>query len=101
MDPKTIFASIEKTREDIDAHVRRLVAVRQHPISMPAPLAGMTDTVADVLDAMVVAQVATTIEHLQAINKAQDSHVEKASGNKPAEQPIVDLDPGQYREVDG
>lgn len=102
MDPKTIFNSIDKTRADIDAHVRRLAAVQQHPIRMPAPFTGMTDTVAAILDATVVAQVATTIEHLQAINNAEatNSRTENSSGSKAGDPPFVDLGPDQYREVD-
>ena len=100
MDSKTIFASIEKTRDEIDTHVRQLAGARHHPINMPAPLAGMSDAVAKILDATVVAQVATTIEQLQAMNKSQGDHPDTAAAGKIADPPIVDLEPDQYREIE-
>jgi hypothetical protein len=100
MDPRTIFSSIEKTRDEIDAHVRRFAGARQHPIDMPTALAGMNDAVASILDATVVAQVATTIEHLQAINSPDQEVAGASAGSKAADPPIVDLDPRQYREID-
>jgi hypothetical protein len=100
MNPKTLFAPIEKIRAEVDAHVKRLANVQQRPFPVSITTKNESDTAANMLDAITSAMLATTMEHLHVINDVkQEMHATHPAENNAAGPPVIDLAAGEYKEV--
>jgi hypothetical protein len=100
MNPKTLFAPIEKIRAEVNAHVKRLASVQQGPLTLSLTTKNESDTAANVLDAITSAMLATTIEHLRVVNDVKpEMHAKNLAENNAAEPPVIDLATGEYKEV--
>jgi hypothetical protein len=100
MNPKTLFAPIEKIRAEVDAHVKRLASVQQRPFPVSITMKNESDTAANVLDAITSAVLTTTKEQLRVINEVKpEMHATHLGENNAAEPPVIDLAAGEYKEV--
>jgi hypothetical protein len=100
MNPKTLFAPIEKIRAEVDAHVERLANVQQRPLPLSITTKNESVTAANVVDAITSAMLATTMEHLHVINDVKpEMRVTHPAENNAAGLPVIDLAAGQYKEV--
>jgi hypothetical protein len=100
MNPKTLFAPIEKIRAEVNAHVKRLASVQQGPLTLSLTTKNESDTAANVLDAITSAMLATTMEQLRVINDVKlQTRATHPAENNAAPPPVIDLAAGEYKEV--
>ena len=101
MNPKTLGTYIAKTRADIAAHIGRLSGIEQHPIKFLASANDPSNTVANILDATLSAQLSNAMERLRALNDPDmENRAPESAQDLRSEAGVVDLGTADYKVID-
>lgn len=100
MNPKTIGIYIAKSRADIEARIGRLSGIEQHPINLPAGANDPSNTVANILDAALSAQLSNAMEGLRALNDLDmENRAPVSAQDLRSEVAVVDLSTAEYKVI--
>jgi len=101
MNPKTIGTYIANTRADIEARIGRLSGIEQHQINFPAGANDSSNTVANILDAALSAQLSNAMERLRTLNDPDmENRAPEGTQDLRSEANVVDLSAADYKVID-